>query len=128
MVATGLSRIHQIAMTVRDITRATAFYRDVLGVKLLFEAPPHFAFFDCNGVRLMLAPAEGALEPPGSVLYFHADDIAAKHAELSALGVTFRTGPHVVAKLPDREVWLADFEDSEGNVLALMAERHSTTP
>jgi methylmalonyl-CoA/ethylmalonyl-CoA epimerase len=123
VASTGLSRIHQIAMTVRDIKRATAFYRDTLGVRLLFEAPPHFAFFDCDGVRLMLAPAEGALEPPGSVLYFHADDIKARHAELSARGVKFRTEPHVVAKLPDREVWLADFEDSEGNVLALMAEQ-----
>src|SRR5262245_9805652 len=122
MVGTGLSRLAQIAMTVRDPARAVAFYRDTLGVTLLFQAPPNFAFFDLAGVRLMLAPVEGGFEPPGSVLYFAVDDIRAMHQELASRGVRFKTEPHMVAKLPDREVWLADFEDGEGNTLALMAE------
>ena len=119
---TGLSRIIQIAMSVRDPERALRFYRDTLGVRLLFQAPPNLAFFDCGGVRLMIAPAEGAFEPPGSVLFFAVDDIRARYQELLAQGVGFKSEPHLIAKLPDREVWLADFEDGEGNTLALMSE------
>ena len=122
MSATGLARIKQVAMTVRDMTRAVPFYRDTLGIRLLFEAPPNFAFFDCDGVRLMLAPPEGEFAPPGSVLYFDVPDIRTAHADLTARGVVFKSEPHVVAKLPDREVWLADFADGEGNTLALMSE------
>src|SRR5215216_2145913 len=124
MVTTGLSRITQIALTVRDTARAVAFYRDILGMRLLFEAPPSLAFFDCDGVRLMLSPVELSPDfaPPGSILYFNVDDIRARHAELSARGVRFKTEPRMIAKLPDREVWVADFEDGEGNVLSLMAE------
>jgi predicted enzyme related to lactoylglutathione lyase len=98
------------------------FYRDALGLPLLFQAPPQMAFFDCGGVRLLLAPPEPEFDHQGSIVYFAVDDIAATHAALETRGVTFRTTPHMVAKLPDREVWLADFEDSEGNVLALMSE------
>ena len=118
----GLSRIGQIAMTVQDLPRAVAFYRDVLGMRFLFEAPPSLAFFDCGGVRLMLGPAEPEFDHQGSVLYFAVDDIKATHTALASGGVKFRSEPHMIAKLPDREVWLADFEDSEGNVLALMSE------
>jgi predicted enzyme related to lactoylglutathione lyase len=120
--STGLSKLAQIAVTVRQPDRAVAFYRDALGVPLLFQAPPNLAFFNLDGVRLMIAPAEGEFEPPGSILYFAVDDIRTKHQELVARGVRFKTEPHMVAKLPDREVWLADFEDGEGNTLALMAE------
>jgi methylmalonyl-CoA/ethylmalonyl-CoA epimerase len=120
--STGLSKLAQIAVTVRQPDRAVAFYRDALGVPLLFQAPPNLAFFNLDGVRLMLAPAEGEFEPPGSILYFAVDDIRTKHQELVARGVRFKTEPHMVARLPDREVWLADFEDGEGNTLALMAE------
>jgi predicted enzyme related to lactoylglutathione lyase len=70
----------------------------------------------------MLSPPEPEFDHQGSVLYFAVDDIKAAHTALAAAGVTFRTAPHLVAKLPDREVWLTDFEDSEGNVLALMSE------
>jgi catechol 2,3-dioxygenase-like lactoylglutathione lyase family enzyme len=118
----ALQRIHQVSIRTRDTARAVAFYRDTLGLKLLFEAPPQLAFFDCGGVRLMLSPPEPEFDHQGSVLYFAVDDIKAAHTALAAAGVTFRTAPHLVAKLPDREVWLTDFEDSEGNVLALMSE------
>ena len=122
VVAPALERIHQVSIRTRDIARAVAFYRDALGLKLLFQAPPHLAFFDCGGVRLMLGPAEPEFDHQGSVLYFAVEDIKAAHTALAAAGVTFRSEPHMVAKLPDREVWLADFLDSEGNVLALMSE------
>jgi methylmalonyl-CoA/ethylmalonyl-CoA epimerase len=122
MAVPALSRIHQISIRAHDIERAVRFYRDTLGLQLLFQAPPGLAFFDCGGVRLMLAPPEPAFDHQGSIVYFAVDDITMTHAALVTSGVTFRTAPHMVAKLPDREVWLADFEDSEGNVLALMSE------
>jgi catechol 2,3-dioxygenase-like lactoylglutathione lyase family enzyme len=117
-----LSRIHQISMRVHDIERAVRFYRDTLGLRFLFDAPPRLAFFDCDGVRLMLSTPEPDFDHPGSVLYFFVEDISRAHDTLSSRGVTFRSQPHKIATLADREVWLADFEDSEGNVLALMSE------
>ena len=121
-VESGLSRIHQIAMRARDIDRAVRFYRDVLGVPFLFSAPPGLAFFDCAGVRLMLSLPEPGFDHPGSVLYFAVDDIHVTHAALASRGVVFRTAPHKIATLKDREVWHADFTDTEDNVLALMSE------
>jgi len=119
----GLARIGQIAINVKDVKRALAFYRDVLGMRLLFEAPPGLAFFDCSGVRLMLSRAERPdLDHPASILYYRVDDIQATHDTLVSRGVRFESKPHVVAKLPAHDLWLADFRDSEGNVLALMSE------
>lgn len=118
-----LSRIGQIAVNARDVERATAFYRDKLGMKLLFKAPPNLAFFECDGVRLMLSPpSEAEFDHPSSVLYFKVQDIQAAHTELSSRGVAFRDAPHLVARLPDHELWMTFFADSEGNVLALMSE------
>jgi methylmalonyl-CoA/ethylmalonyl-CoA epimerase len=120
----GLTRIQQIAITVQDVERATAFYRDALGMSLLFRAPPGLSFFDCGGVRLMLSLPEGAEAPKGnSILYYAVEDILAAHTVLAGRGVRFIGDPHVVARLPDRDVWLAEFRDSEENVLALMSER-----
>jgi predicted enzyme related to lactoylglutathione lyase len=127
---TGLSRIHQISMRVHDVDRAVRFYRDTLGLAFLFAAPPRLAFFDCNGVRLMLSTPEPEFDHPGSVVYFAVDDIRHMHDVLVSRGVVFRTEPHKIATLADREVWLADFLDSEGNTLALMSEpkvSHSAT-
>ena len=121
-VTTGLSRIHQISMRVHDVDRAVRFYRDALGVPFLFAAPPRLAFFDCGGVRLMLSTPEPGFDHPGSVLYFAVDDIARACADLKARGVTFTGEPHRIATLADREVWLAEFADTEGNSLALMSE------
>jgi methylmalonyl-CoA/ethylmalonyl-CoA epimerase len=121
---TQLSTIGQIAMNVRDLTRAVEFYRDRLGMRFLFQAPPSLAFFDCGGVRLMLGLPEGKeFDHPGSVLYFKVDDIDRAYADLKSRGVTFRGEPHLIAKLPDHELWMAFFDDSEGNVLALMHEK-----
>jgi methylmalonyl-CoA/ethylmalonyl-CoA epimerase len=120
--AIGLSRIHQISMRVHDVERAVRFYRDTLGLPFLFAAPPRLAFFDCHGVRLMLSTPEPGFDHAGSVLDFAVQDIRHMHDSLRSLGVAFRTEPHKIATLADREVWLAEFEDSEGNTLALMSE------
>ena len=118
----GLSRIHQISMRAHDVERAVGFYRDALGLPFLFAAPPRLAFFNCDGVRLMLSTPEPGFDHPGSVLYFAVEDIRQMHETLKSRGVTFKTEPHKIATLADREVWLADFEDTEGNTLALMSE------
>ena len=126
----GLSTIRQIATTVQNIDRAVGFYRDRLGLRLLFQAPPKMAFFDCDGIRLMLAEQEPGSEMhgPGSVLYFRVDDIEAAHRELRDRGVEFRGVPHLIAKMPDHDLWLAEFRDTEGNALALMCERAREAP
>ena len=88
----------------------------------MFAAPPRLAFFNCEGVRLMLSTPEPGFDHPGSVVYFAVDDIRQMHETLKSRGVTFRSEPHKIATLADREVWLADFEDTEGNSLAIMSE------
>jgi len=122
MPGVGLSRIHQISMRVHDVDRAVRFYRDTLGLQFLFAVPPRLAFFDCGGVRLMLSTPEPGFDHPGSIVYFAVEDIRQLHETLKARGVAFRSEPHKIATLADREVWLADFEDTEGNTLALMSE------
>jgi methylmalonyl-CoA/ethylmalonyl-CoA epimerase len=117
------ARIGQIAVNVKDIDRAVAFYRDRLGLRFLFTAPPNMGFFDCGGVRLMLGvPTEPRFEHPSSILYFQVDDIQAAHAAMAAKGVTFEREPALVAKLEKADLWLAFFQDGEGNVMALMSE------
>ena len=120
----NLSRIEQVAIPVRDLARATSFYRDLLGMKLLFEVPPQLAFFDCDGVRLALSIASDPMyEPPGSIVYYRVADIDTAHAALEQRGVDFLRGPHLVARLDAIEVWMAFFEDTEGNTLAITSER-----
>ena len=117
------ARIGQIAIIIHDVPRAVRFYRDVLGLRFLFEAPPKMAFFDCGGVRLMLSlPETRELDHPSSILYFRVSDIRTTRAELGSRGVAFASEPHLVARLPDHDLWLAEFRDEEGNVLALMGE------
>jgi methylmalonyl-CoA/ethylmalonyl-CoA epimerase len=120
----SISALAQVSVTARDLARARAFYRDRLGLRLLFDAPGGLSFFDCGGVRLMLSvPEEEEFRHPGSVLYFRVADLEGDCAKLAAEGVSFRAGPHLVAKLPDREIWMAFLEDGEGNVVALTSER-----
>ena len=116
------SRIRQIAVVCKDVARARDFYRDVIGLPHLFDAGPNLSFFDCGGVRLMLSPAEG--EAAGtSVIYYLVNDITASMNALKEKGAAFVDEPHMIARMPDHELWLAEFRDSENNVLALMEER-----
>lgn len=118
-----ITGIAQIMVTAHDLERAIAFYRDTLGLKFLFQAPPQMAFFECGGIRLLVGvPEPGEHDHAASVVYYKVKDIAATHAALVAKGVTFITTPHRVARLETHTLWLADFRDSEGNVLALMGE------
>jgi methylmalonyl-CoA/ethylmalonyl-CoA epimerase len=119
----GLSQIGQIAVTVKDLDRAIGFYRDVLGMKFLFQAPPALAFFSAGDVRLMLnVPENEEFDHPASVIYYKVPDVNEAHEVLSSRGVSFQGAPHVVHKTDTYELWMADFRDSEKNLLVLMCE------
>ena len=118
----GLNRIEQIAVTAHDLERAVGFYRDQLGLKHLFTVPPNLAFFDCDGIRLMVSlPAKPEFDHPSSIIYFNVPDIQTAYATLSARGVKFEEGPTFVADMGAYNLWLASFRDSENNLLALMS-------
>lgn len=124
MNATGLGRIGQIALHVSDADRAERFYRDTLGLPLLFRFGD-LVFFDCDGVRLML---DGGHEPRGPghaafCIYLRVAGIEATAATLKTNGVYFEQPPHLVARMPDHELWMAFFRDPDNNLLALMEER-----
>jgi methylmalonyl-CoA/ethylmalonyl-CoA epimerase len=117
------SRIGQIAIPVDDLERAVEFYGSIFGLRLLFRAPPGLAFFDCGGVRLMLSRREGAGAPErAGLVYYLVADLPAAHRALSGRGVQFLHPPHLIARLPDHELWMAFCRDSEGNLLGLMSE------
>ncbi len=118
----AISRLGQIAINVHDVDRATAFYRDILGLPLLFTAG-NLAFFDCGGVRLMLnRPEKPEFDHPGSVLYFTVPDIVSAHRQMLSAGVHFEDKPHLIARMPTHDLWMMFFRDPEGNLLALMCE------
>ena len=118
-----LSHIGQIFVNVKDLDRAVAFYRDLLGMTFLFTAPPGMAFFDCGGIRIMLGRADRPeIDHIASIIYYKVDDIQRVYEVFDARGIEFIIKPHLVAQMPTYDLWLADFKDSEGNILALMSE------
>lgn len=123
----GLNEIGQISVNVHDLDRAGAFYRDVLGMQHLFTAPK-MSFFNCGGIRLMLAiPERADLDHPSSILYFKVTDIHQAHDTLKSREVRFETKPMLVASMATHDLWLAEFRDSENNVLSLMCEMPKKT-
>ena len=116
----ALNSIGQIAILVKDITRATEFYRDKLGMKHLFSAG-NLSFFDCGGVRLMLDKPEKA-EAGTSIIYFKVAEINEAYEQMKSRGVQFVDAPHLIARLPDHDLWMTFFRDSEGNLLSIMSE------
>jgi methylmalonyl-CoA/ethylmalonyl-CoA epimerase len=121
--AVALSEIGQIAIRVHDVDRAVKFYRDVLGAPFLFQFPG-LAFFGFGGVRLMLSRAENPeFDHPASTIYYKVSDIDAAFAALKAKGAEFIDSPHLIAKMPDHDLWMVFLKDSEGNVLGLMDEK-----
>ena len=120
---TLITRVNQVALSVHDMDRAVAFYRDVVGLHFLFRAP-NVAFFGLAGLRLMLAQAEPPnLQPCGTVLYFEVGDLDTSYADICARGAQPMQAPHRVARLGENELWMAFFRDPGGNVFALSAER-----
>jgi methylmalonyl-CoA/ethylmalonyl-CoA epimerase len=121
--ALALGPIGQISLSITDLDRAVAFYKNALGLKHLFNAPPGLAFFDAGGTRLMLAlPEQPGEATHSSVLYFRVPDVHAATAALAGRGVSFESEPRMIARMPDHDLWLAMFRDSEHNLLGLMCE------
>jgi methylmalonyl-CoA/ethylmalonyl-CoA epimerase len=119
----GITRLGQIQIRTYDVERAANFYENILGLKLLFKAPPGLAFFDCGGVRLMLDhPEKQEFDHASSILYFAVPDIQAAHATMKAQSVKFEDEPHMIARMPDHDLWMTFFRDTEDNLLALMSE------
>jgi methylmalonyl-CoA/ethylmalonyl-CoA epimerase len=122
-VGPGIARLGQIQIRTHDVERAADFYEKILGMRLLFKAPPGLAFFDCGGVRLMLdRPEKPEFDHASSILYFSVPDIKGAHAGLKEKGVRFEDEPRLIARLPDHDLWMTFFRDSEDNMLALMSE------
>ena len=117
----GLAAIGQIGITVTDVDRAVRFYRDALGMKFLFQFP-NMGFFDCAGVRLMLSAAERPGETYSSILYFKVPDIQEAYATMGGRGVAFEGQPHLIARMPDHDLWMVFFRDPDRNLLGLMSE------
>lgn len=118
-----LSEIGQIALTVRDVTQATAFYRDVLGLPFLFSAGPNLAFLAAGKIRLMLSTPQGHGAPgQNSVLYFSVSDLPATHAAVVARGARSEREPALAAKMPDHDLWISFLRDPDGNLIGLMSE------
>ena len=121
-MATAVTAIGQISIRVHNIDRAVAFYRDGVGLEFLFEAGP-LAFLKCGDVRLMLTtPESDEFDHPSSTLYFRVDDIHAAREELAARGVPFEDDPHLIARMPDHELWMTFFRDPDRNLHGLMSE------
>ena len=122
-MSTPIQSIGQISIRTHDLAAATAFYRDELGLDFLFDTD-QMAFFMCGDVRLMLAlPENPEVDHPSSILYFRVANIDDAHHELAARGVPFDDEPHLIARLPDHDLWMAFFRDPDRNLLGLMAER-----
>lgn len=118
-----LNDIGQIHITVQDLPQAVAFYRDVLGMKLLFEVPHQaMAFFDCGGVRLYLGQPEDSGFRSNPMIYYSVHPIEDAYNTLRVRGVEFAGPPHVVHKTGESELWMAAFQDPDGNHLLLMDE------
>lgn len=119
----GINQIGQISIRATNTSESVEFYRDKLGIPLLFEAPPKLAFFQCGDIRLMVSEPEEGFDHASSVFYFKVDDIESAHATMQERGVVFRDEPHLVHKMPDHELWMCFFLDPAENTMALMCEK-----
>ena len=122
-----IENIGQLAINVKDLSRAKIFYRDMLGLRHLFDAGPHMTFFNCGGVRLLLETArDPQFDHPSSIIYFRVPDLTASCRAMTAKGLIFEQEPALAAPMPDHDLWMAFFRDSENNLMALMSEvRHA---
>ena len=122
----ALGKLGQLHISVSDMTRAVAFYRDILEIPLMFEVPGQpMAFFASGDVRLYLGKPEAPQYTSKCVLYFHVDDIDAEVARLEGLGVTMNDRPHLVHRDAGTDLWMSGLQDPDGHHVILMEERSS---
>jgi methylmalonyl-CoA/ethylmalonyl-CoA epimerase len=117
----NLKKIGQIAVTVDDLARAKDFYENTLGMKFLFEAG-HLVFFKCGDIRLMLTTPEKPEPRGGTIVYYKVGDIDATYSALKQRGVVFIDEPHLIAKMPDHDLWMVFLKDPDGNIIGIMSE------
>ncbi|MDW0113175.1 VOC family protein [Sporosarcina saromensis] len=118
----NITKIGQVSVPVKDLERSVNFYKELLGLELLFQTDS-MAFFDCNGLRLLVSlPEKEDFAHASSVFYFHVEHIKEAYEFFKAKGVVFIDEPHMVAKMGQTETWMVFFEDTEGNTHALMSE------
>ncbi len=123
----SLSSIGQISVNVQDLDAAVDFYGGKLGLRLIGRFPPGLTFFDCGGVRLMVSEVSEDRDTGNSVLYFNVPDISEGYEALKSRGVEFTREPHVIHSAADYELWMAFFQDPDGNDMAVMEERGELT-
>ena len=118
-----IENVGQLAIAVSDLKPAVEFYRDILGLRLLFEAPPGLAFFDCGGTRMMVTTPQGdEADHHTSVIYYRVSDLPASVEDLRNRGVSFERGAELVARMDDHELWMAFLRDPDRNLIGLMSE------
>jgi methylmalonyl-CoA/ethylmalonyl-CoA epimerase len=117
----NLKGMLQIGMAAKDPASLSTFYRETLGLAVMFETAG-MSFFDAGGVRLMIGPAQGAA-PGDKILYFEPESFTAAESALEARGVQFPGAANVLQRESGRELALRPFADPEGNMLALMGWR-----
>ena len=114
----------QVAIATHHVAALTAFYRDVVGLKHLFDAGPNLAFFDVGGVRLMISvPSSPELDHRASILYYRVADIDSAHAAIKARGAREVVPPRLTARMADHELWSSAFRDPDDNIFQLMCEK-----
>jgi methylmalonyl-CoA/ethylmalonyl-CoA epimerase len=117
-----IQQVGQIGVPVKDLDRAVHFYKEKLGLPLLFDTAT-MAFFECNGLRLLLTlPEKEEFSHLSSVIYFQVHNIKEAYENLISKEVSFIDEPHIVAKMGQTETWMTFFKDSEDNTHALMSE------
>lgn len=120
----ALGALTQVHVSVTDIDRAVAFYRDVLGIPLLFQVPGQpMAFFGSGQVRLYLGRPERSDLATRCMLYFEVDDIESEHARLVAAGVPAVGEPHPVHRDGASVLWMSFFTDPDGHHVVLTQQR-----
>jgi predicted enzyme related to lactoylglutathione lyase len=116
--------IGQIAVTVSNVSSAVSYYRDVLGLKLLFVAGPNLAFLTEGNLRIMLSTPQGSgAVGANSILYFTVKDIESTYVALVERGSQSERAPQLAATMPDHELWLGFLKDPDGNLIGLMEEK-----
>ena len=120
----GPNSIGQIHISVRDIERAVAWYRDVLGLEFLFDVPGQsMAFFKCGDVRLYLGKPEDESFRSQPILYYRVPQIETAVAAITERGGEFFDRPHMVYSDENHELWLTGLRDPDGIAVILMEER-----
>ncbi|MEB2280512.1 VOC family protein [Lysinibacillus xylanilyticus] len=117
-----IQSVGQIGIPVKELDRAIHFYKEKLGLSLLFNTDS-MAFFDCNGLRLLLTlPEKDEFIFSSSIIYFQVENLTMTYEDLVNKNVTFINEPHVVAKMEQTETWMVFFKDTEDNTHAFMSE------